>query len=183
LLRRWHPSGGGRASGLHPTLRKSAKDGAPELLWSVESGAYSVEIEWSASLARSRWLAVIRIRLRWGGFTGGVVVEAAPAVVFGVGDESAVYGVAVDVADLLYELARCEGVEVVVTGLPELFAGAFEEFGGFAFDDSEEGGEGVGFWFAGEEVNVLGHEDVGVDGEVVGVPRLFDDLFENVFWV
>jgi len=28
---------------------------------------------------------------------------------------------------------------------------------------------------------VLGHEDVGVDGEVVGVPGLFDDSFEDVF--
>ena len=72
------------------------------------------------------------------------MIEAAPAVVFGVGDESASDWIAVDVADLLHELARCEGVEVVVTGLPELFAAAFEEFGGFAFDDSEEGGEGVG---------------------------------------
>jgi hypothetical protein len=111
------------------------------------------------------------------------VVEAAPAVVFGTGDEAAGYWVAVDVADFFYELAGGEGVEVVVTGLPELFTAAFEEFGGFAFDDSEEGGEGVSFWFAGEEVNVLGHEDVGVDGEVVGVAGLFDDSFEDVFGV
>jgi hypothetical protein len=31
--------------------------------------------------------------------------------------------------------------EVVVTGLPEVAALAFEEFGGLAFDDPEGGGE------------------------------------------
>ena len=30
--------GHGGTSSLHPTLRKGAKDGAPELLWLVESG-------------------------------------------------------------------------------------------------------------------------------------------------
>jgi hypothetical protein len=34
LEARWH----GGASSLHPTLRRSAKDGAPELLWLVGVG-------------------------------------------------------------------------------------------------------------------------------------------------
>ena len=38
------------------------------------------------------------------GFAGGVVVEAAPAVVFGFGDEAAGDGVAVDVLELFCEL-------------------------------------------------------------------------------
>ncbi len=67
------------------------------------------------------------------GFAGGVVVEAAPSIVFRTVDESAGYRIAVDVTDLLDEFARCESVEVVVAGLPEVFACAFEEFGGFAF--------------------------------------------------
>jgi len=71
------------------------------------------------------------------GFAGGVVVEAAPAIVFWFGDEAASDWVAVDVTDFLYELSRREGVEVVVAGLPEVFAGAFEEFGGFSLDDSK----------------------------------------------
>jgi hypothetical protein len=41
-----------------------------------------------------------------------------------------------------------EGVEVVVTGLPEVVAGAFEEFGGFSLEDSEGGGEGMLFRLA-----------------------------------
>ena len=46
-----------------------------------------------------------------------------------------------DVLDFLFEFARGVDVEVVVAGLPEVIAGAFEEFGGLAFDDSEGGGE------------------------------------------
>ncbi len=70
----------------------------------------------------------VGFNLDCGDFAGGVVIEAAPAIVFGAWDESASDGVAVNVADLLYEFSGGEGVEVVVTGLPELFASSFEEF-------------------------------------------------------
>src|SRR5258705_12654650 len=70
---------------------------------------------------------------------------------------------------------------IVVARLPEVAARSFEEFGGFAFDDSEGGREGVGFWFAEEEVDVFGHQHVGVEEEVVGAAGSFDDLFEDFF--
>ena len=116
-----------------------------------------------------------------GGFAGGVVVEAAPAVVFGFGDESSGDWVAVDVLDLLFEFSGGEEIEVVVAGLPEVGARAFEEFGGFSLDDSEGGGEGVVFGFAEEEMEVFGHQDVGVEEEVVGTAGSFDYLFEDFF--
>ena len=59
------------------------------------------------------------------GFACGVVVEAAPAVVFGFGDEAASDGIAVDVSDFFYEFGIGEDVEVVVARLPEMVAGAF----------------------------------------------------------
>ncbi len=62
------------------------------------------------------------------GFAGGIVVETAPAIVFGFGDYSSGYWVEVDVLDLFYEFGCGEDVEVVVPGLPEMFAAAFEEF-------------------------------------------------------
>ena len=31
-------------------------------------------------------------------------------------------------------------------------------------------------------MDVLGHEDVGVEGEFVGLPGPLDDLFEDVLW-
>ena len=54
------------------------------------------------------------------------MIEAAPRPVFGLFDEVAIYRVAVHVFELLYELVVGEDVEVVVSGLPELVAGAFE---------------------------------------------------------
>jgi hypothetical protein len=65
------------------------------------------------------------------GFAGGVVIEAAPAVVFGIGDEAAFYWVAVDVLELLDVLLHAGDVEVVVAALPELFLiGGFKLAGG-----------------------------------------------------
>jgi hypothetical protein len=37
----------------------------------------------------------------------------------------------------------------------------------------------VGFGFAEEEMEVFGHQDVGVEEEVVGAAGSFDDLFED----
>ena len=66
------------------------------------------------------------------------MVEAAPAVVFGFGDEASGDRVAVDVLDLFDEFTGGEGVEVVVPVLPESLAVDSEEFGGFAFNDAEK---------------------------------------------
>jgi hypothetical protein len=114
-----------------------------------------------------------------GGVAGGIVVEAAPTVVFGFGDEASGDRITVDVLDFFFELSGGEDVEVVVAGLPEVSVRSFEQFGGLAFDDSEGGGEF--FWFAEEEVDVFGHQDVGVEEEVVGAAGSFDDLFEDFF--
>ena len=116
-----------------------------------------------------------------GGVAGGVVVEAAPAVVFGFGDEASGDRITVDVLDLLFEFSCGEDVEVVVARLPEVAVRSFEEFGGLAFDDSEGGGEGVVLGFVEEEMEVFGHEDVGVEEEVVGAARAFDCSFEDFF--
>ncbi len=48
-----------------------------------------------------------------------------------------------------------------------MFAGAAEELGGFALENAEGGGYGSCLWFRHEEMDVLGHEDVAEDGEVV----------------
>ena len=76
-------------------------------------------------------------------FAGRIVVEAAPAVVFGSRDQASGDWIAVYVLDFLFEFAGGEDVEVVVAGLPEVGALALEKFGGLAFDDSDGGGEGM----------------------------------------
>jgi hypothetical protein len=63
-----------------------------------------------------------------------------------------------------------------------VLAGALEEFGGFSLDDSKGGGEGVSFGLTEKEVDVLGHENVGVEGDVVGSAGTFDEFLEDVFW-
>ena len=59
------------------------------------------------------------------------MVEAAPAVIFGLSDEAAFDRVAVDVLELFDVLLHAGDVEVVVAALPELFLiGGFELAGG-----------------------------------------------------
>lgn len=55
------------------------------------------------------------------GIAGGVVIEAAPAVIFRICDEAAFDRVAVDVLELFDVLLVAGDVEVVVAALPELF--------------------------------------------------------------
>ena len=55
------------------------------------------------------------------GSPGGIVVEAAPAIVFGMGDEAAFDRIAMDVLEFFYELLWTRYIEVVVAALPELF--------------------------------------------------------------
>jgi hypothetical protein len=62
------------------------------------------------------------------GFAGLPVEEAAPTPVFGLFDEAAFDGVAVDVLEFLDEFGLSKDVEVVVAGLPEFGAGTFQEF-------------------------------------------------------
>lgn len=123
----------------------------------------------------------LRVDLDGDWCSSGVVAEAAPGVVFRPCNESSCDGVTVDVLDLLNELGGGKGVEVVVSGLPELFAAALEEFRGFAFDDAAERGEGACLWFAGQKVDVLWHQDISVDAEFVGEAGSLNDPFEGVF--
>lgn len=72
-----------------------------------------------------------------------------------------------------------EDVEVVVAGLPEVLVIAFEEFGGFALEDSHRVAESLASGFGEQEVDVLGHEDVAEEVELVGESGALEDLFED----
>lgn len=110
------------------------------------------------------------------------MVEAAPAIVFGLEDEAAGDRIAVDVADLFDAFFFGVDVEVVVAALPELFlVGKFELAGDELLEDLEKGGEGSGGGFVGEEMDVLRHEDVGRDTELLLLTGLLEDLLGDVF--
>jgi hypothetical protein len=63
----------------------------------------------------------------------------------------------VDVLKLFNELGLGEDVEVVVTNLPKLGAGAPEKLGGLAFEDADACCQRAAFWFGQEKMNMLGH--------------------------
>jgi hypothetical protein len=109
-----------------------------------------------------------------GGFAGGPVAERAPGIVFGFVHQAACDWVAVDVAELLDEFVVGEDVEIVIAGLPELRARAFEEFRGLPFKNAEGGCERTELRLADEKVDVLGHEDVREHEEVVSASELFE---------
>jgi hypothetical protein len=115
------------------------------------------------------------------GLAGGVGEEAAPGPVFGSCDEFPGDGVAVHVLQLFDSLGFGEDVEVVVAGLPEVFARASEKLGGFTFENAEGGGYASCLWFRHEEVDVLGHEDVAEDREVVAGSEGFEHVLNDLF--
>ena len=63
-------------------------------------------------------------------FTDGVVVEAAPTVIFGSFCQASFDGVAVDVLELFNVLLVGGDIEVVVAALPELFLSFRFQFAG-----------------------------------------------------
>jgi hypothetical protein len=113
------------------------------------------------------------------GVAGCPVVEAAPRPVFGFFHQTTFDRIAVDVFQLLDPLWMSEHVEVVVAGLPELGARAFEYFGDLALENTESGGERMELWFAEEKVDVFGHEDVAEEEEPVSPSESFESLFKN----
>ena len=62
-----------------------------------------------------------------------------------------------------------EDVEVVVAGLPELAAISFEQLGGLCFEDVDGCRSWVSSGFGEEQVNVLGHQDISEDLELVAL--------------
>lgn len=59
-------------------------------------------------------------------FAGEPVAVGAPWPIFGILCEAALDGVAMDVAKFLCELSLTDDVEILIAGLPELRAVAFE---------------------------------------------------------
>lgn len=105
--------------------------------------------------------------------------EAAPWPVFGFSDEAAFDGVAVDVAELFDEFRMGEDVEVVITLLPELGPDAFEELGSLSFQSPKRVVETVQLWLGEKEVDVLRHEDVAENEELVSLPEYFEGVQED----
>lgn len=92
---------------------------------------------------------------------GGLVGEAAPGVVLAAGDEASLDRVAVDATDHFGARFLAGDVAVEVAGLPELVAEALEGAGGGLLEGLDPLVEQDAWGLVDEEVDVLGHEDVG----------------------
>jgi hypothetical protein len=87
-------------------------------------------------------------------------------------------GVLVDVVEFLGSLVFCLDVEVVVAVFPDLGFGARSREA--LLDDLHDGGEELVLRFRDEEMDVVRHDDIAVDLELVFCAGLFEDFEEGV---
>jgi hypothetical protein len=105
------------------------------------------------------------------------VAEAGPGPVLRDLYEAAFDGVVVDVMEDVHGGVVEDEVAVMVAGEPEgVLWGAF---GDGKLERLEGGGEGLFFGFGEEEVDVLGHEDVAEEVELITEAGLFEGVEEE----
>ncbi len=109
----------------------------------------------------------------WAAFVLGVGSEAAPLPVSWVGDKVSGDRVAMDVAELLDSFAFGVDVEVVVAGFPYVVFGSGSREA--LFEHLNGGGELHFLGLCEEKVDVVGHDDVAEDVEVVFESGLFQE--------
>jgi hypothetical protein len=110
---------------------------------------------------------------------GEVVPKAAPRPVLRLLDQPTYNGIAVHVSKLFDALVAGMHVEVVVARLPELLALALQELGRLCLQDVQRHGERMQFRLGDEKMNMLGHQDVSEDPELVPPAQAFEFLFKD----
>ena len=111
---------------------------------------------------------------------GCVVSVAAPWVVLRTGGQPALDRIAVDVLDHFGAGIFAADVAVEVAVLPEALARAFEPARGYLFEGLEELREQDVRRLVDEEMDVLGHQNVGVDAGLVALPGLLKDGLDGL---
>lgn len=84
-----------------------------------------------------------------------------------------------DIPELFDPLLLGEHVEVVVASLPELLSIALESLCGRAFQAAHGCGQLLKLWFREEQMDVLGHDHVAEEEELMPLTDALDDLFEG----
>jgi hypothetical protein len=84
-----------------------------------------------------------------------------------------------EVSQLLDVLVMGQDIEVVVAGLPEVHSFAFENLGAFSLQDAQSSGKGLEFRLGQKQVDVLGHENVTEEKELVTLANSFERLLED----
>lgn len=84
-----------------------------------------------------------------------------------------------DVAKLFDQLRVSQHIEIEVANLPELLMAASQQLRGFALENADRGGKRVSLGLADKKMNVIGHEDVAEDIELMSLPEAFEGFFEE----
>jgi hypothetical protein len=140
----------------------------------------------SSRLYRDEWAAAqssrpLRLDFHHASNPGGVVVETAPAVFFRGADQSAFDRVSMDVPDHLGAFFFSTHVAVVVALLPEVFAIAFQASGGLLLQGFQPLCKQDGRRLVDEQMDVLRHQDVGIDPGLMPEAKLLDRRLDEVF--
>ena len=108
----------------------------------------------------------------------GIDTEAAPAPSLGSGYQTSDNWVAMDVPQLLGSFSLRVDIEVVVSRLPDV--GLWPGSGESLLHDLDDFPESYLFGFGGKEVNMIRHDDVSQDVELVFDARLFEDPLDQI---
>src|SRR5271157_4194029 len=108
------------------------------------------------------------------------MAKAAPRPIFRFLDQPALYGIAVNVAQLLDALALSPHVEIVIAGLPEVLEVTNQPSRNRLFDGLHRAGQRSVFRFADQQMHVLGHDHIADYIEVVASPALFQRDFKQM---
>ena len=108
-----------------------------------------------------------------------ILPETAPLPIIGRCDEAALHGIAVDVAQFIDTFAFGVDIEIVITRLPERFAGAEMARDGL-FECLHRRCEGFSLRLGHEEMDVFRHDDIPEDVEFVVSACLFQGALTTI---
>src|SRR5206468_12911738 len=94
--------------------------------------------------------------------------ETAPRPILWTLDQSSFHGITVHISQLLDSLVITPDIEIIIAGQPERTPfGRMECVSRVLLQHLQHPRQHAAFWFANQEVNVLGHDHIAADGEAI----------------
>jgi hypothetical protein len=106
------------------------------------------------------------------------VAEAAPFPIFRALAQPTPDGIAVDITQLFNMLLIVANVEVIISRLPEMQRVADQSTLYSLLQRFDCVGQCVSLRFAEKEMNVLGHDDIAINAQLVALSNAFERDFE-----
>lgn len=121
----------------------------------------------------------LRLNLYAARFARPPMPETAPRPILGLFHQPTLDRIAMNVSQLLDPLLVGEHVEVVVAHLPELLSTPFEKLGGRTFQAAHGCGQLLKLWLGKEKMDVLGHDHIAEEKELMPLADAFENFFEG----